>query len=374
MKKTNTLIVGASVSGLASAACLQKQDIDYLIIEKTNSIGAPWRHHYHRLHLHTNKRISSLPFKKFDSAIPRYPSRQQVVDYLEDYKKDFRIDPIFNTEAKGIKKGTSDWVTETDNGTFHSRYVIIATGAFTKPKPVYFNGMKTFPGKILHSYEYKTGSDFREQDVLVVGFGNSACEIAIDLYEQGAKPSMSVRSPVNVIPRDVFGIPILELSLLMSNLPPRFADAINAPLLRLLVGDITKLGLKKLPYGPLEQIRKNASVPLLDIGTIKHIREGHIPVYDSIDHIEGRTIYFTDRKKQEFDAIVAGIGYYRDYEEFIEVGPSRFEDLKQPVHKQKYFGQDGLYFCGFWISPNGQIREIGLDAQKIAKDIGKKEK
>jgi hypothetical protein len=374
VKKTNTLIVGASVSGLASAACLQKQNIDYLIIEKTNSIGTPWRNHYHRLHLHTNKRISNLPYKKFDSPIPRYPSRQQVVDYLEDYQRELGIDPIFNTEAKGIKKDAADWVTETNNETFHSRYVIIATGAFTKPKPVYFKGIETFPGKILHSYEYKTGSDFKEQKVLVVGFGNSACEIAIDLYEQGAQPSMSVRSPVNVIPRDVFGIPILELSLLMSNLPPGFADAVNAPLLRLLVGNITKLGLKRLPYGPLEQIRKNASIPLLDIGTIKLIREGHVSVHDDIDHIEDRTIYFIDGKKHQFDAIVAGIGYYRDYEEFIEVDPSRFEDLKQPVHKQKYFGKDGLYFCGFWISPTGQIREIGLDARTIAKDIARKEK
>ena len=366
--------MGASVSGLASAACLQKQNIDYLIIEKTNSIGTPWRNHYHRLHLHTNKRISNLPYKKFGSAIPRYPSREQVVDYLEDYQREFGIDPIFNTEAQRIKKDAGDWVTETNNETFRSRYIIVATGAFTKPKPVYFKGIEAFPGRILHSYEYKTGSDFKTQNVLVVGFGNSACEIAIDLYEQGAQPAMSVRSPVNVIPRDVFGIPILELSLLMRILPPGFADAINAPLLRLLVGNITKLGLKRLPYGPLEQIRRNASIPLLDIGTVKHIRKRHITVYDNIDHIEGRTIYFIDGKNQEFDTIVAGIGYYRDYEEFIEVDPSRFQDLKQPVSRQKYFGKDGLYFCGFWISPTGQIREISLDAQRIANDICKKEK
>jgi len=374
MKETTTLIVGASVSGLASAACLQKQGVEHTIIEKTNSIATPWRNHYQRLHLHTNKRISNLPYRKFGHAVPRYPSRQQVVDYLEEYQKSFGITPLFNTEAKKIKKVSNDWITETSTGIFKSKYVIIATGAFTKPKPVHFKGMETFPGKILHSYEYKTGTDFEGQKVLVVGFGNSACEIAIDLYEQGARPSMSVRSPVNVIPRDVLGIPILELSLAMSSLPPKFADTVNAPLLRLLVGDIAKLGLKKLPYGPLEQIQKNASIPLLDIGTIKHIREGHIKIHDDIDHIEGRTVHFKDGKKEEFDAIVAGIGYYRDYEEIIDADSSRFEDLKQPVGKQKYFGKDGLYFCGFWISPTGQIREIGLDAQKIAKDIASKEK
>ena len=373
MKETTTLIVGASVSGLASAACLQKQGVEHTIIEKTNSIATPWRNHYQRLHLHTNKRISNLPYKKFGHAVPRYPSRQQVVDYLEEYQKSFGITPLFNTEAKKIKKVSNDWITETSTGIFKSKYVIIATGAFTKPKPVHFKGMETFPGKILHSYEYKTGTDFEGQKVLVVGFGNSACEIAIDLYEQGARPSMSVRSPVNVIPRDVLGIPILELSLAMSSLPPKFADTINAPLLRLLVGDITRLGLKKLPYGPLEQIQKNASIPLLDIGTIRHIRAGHIGIYDDIDHMEHKTVYFKNGKAEDFDAIVAGLGYYRDYADIVNVDTSRFEDLKQPLNKQKYFGKDGLYFCGFWISPTGQIREIGLDAQRIAKDIAKNE-
>ena len=374
MKEANTIIVGASISGLASAACLQKHGIEYIIIEKTNSVGTPWRNHYRRLHLHTNKRISNLPFKKFASAIPRYPSRQQVVDYLDDYQKEHMINPIFNTEAARIVKGPGGWMTETNNGVFKSKYVIIATGAFAKPKAVHVKGMATFPGQIVHSYDYKTGSDYKGQKVLVVGFGNSACEIAIDLYEQGARPSMAVRSPVNVIPRDVFGIPILELSIAMRGLPARFVDTVNAPLLRLLVGDITKLGLKKLPYGPLEQIQKTASIPLLDIGTIKHIREGHIRIYDDIDHIQGGTVHFSSGKKEDFDGIVAGIGYDNGHAGIVDVDPSRFEDLKHPVNKQKYFGKDGLYFCGFWIAPTGQIREIGLDARKIAKDIALKEK
>jgi len=374
MKEANTIIVGASISGLASAACLQKHGIEYIIIEKTNSVGTPWRNHYRRLHLHTNKRISNLPFKKFARTIPRYPSRQLVVDYLDDYQKEHMINPIFNTEAARIVKGPGGWMTETNNGVFKSKYVIIATGAFAKPKAVHVKGMATFPGQIVHSYDYKTGSDYKGQKVLVVGFGNSACEIAIDLYEQGARPSMAVRSPVNVIPRDVFGIPILELSIAMRGLPARFVDTVNAPLLRLLVGDITKLGLKKLPYGPLEQIQKTASIPLLDIGTIKHIREGHIRIYDDIDHIQGGTVHFSSGKKEDFDGIVAGIGYDNGHAGIVDVDPSRFEDLKHPVNKQKYFGKDGLYFCGFWIAPTGQIREIGLDARKIAKDIALKEK
>ncbi len=372
MKQTEALVVGASISGLASASSLQIQHIEYIVIEKQSQVAAPWRNHYDRLHLHTNKRVSNLPYKKFDNTIPRYPSRQQVVDYLEDYQKEFNINPIFNTEAKSIKKESDYWITETTSETFKSKYVVMATGPFGKPKPVSFKGMETFTGRIMHSYGYKTGKDFKGQKVLVVGFGNSACEIAIDLYEQEAIPSMAVRSPVNVIPRDILGIPILELSLLMSRLPTRIADTINAPLIRLLFGDITKLGLKKMPYGPFEQIQRERNIPVLDIGTIKHIQEGHIYIYGDIDYIEGKTIYFSEGRQEDFDAIVAAIGYSRDNAEIIDVDKSRFEDLKLSVNKQKYFGKDGLYFCGFWIGPTGQIREIASDAQKIAKDIARK--
>jgi hypothetical protein len=96
-------------------------------------------------------------------------------------------------------------------------------------------------------------------------------------------------------------------------------------------------------------------------------------MYGDIDYIQNKTIHFADGRKQDFEAIVAGIGYYRDDASIIEVDKSRFDDLKISAGKQKYFGKDGLYFCGFWIAPTGQFREIALDAQKIAKDILKKE-
>src|SRR4030095_5216910 len=374
VQETHTLIIGASFSGLASAATLKKNGIEHLIIEKEGQVGTPWRNHYHRLHLHTNKNLSNLPYKKFGTHIPRYPGRQQVVDYLEDYQREFNINPIFNTEATSITKQGNRWTTETSNGVFKSKYLVIATGPYSKPKPIHFKGMETFPGNILHSYGYKTGKDFKRKKVLVVGFGNSACEIAIDLFEQGAEPSMSVRSGVNIVPRDFLGIPILQLSLFFSRLPPAVADAIVTPLFRLLFGDITKLGLKKMSHGVFRQIKKNAQLPVLDIGTIKHIRQGHIKIHGDIEQIENKTVHFADGKKEDYDAIIASIGYYRDYACIINLDQSRFEDLKLRVGKQRYFGKDGLYFCGFWIGPTGQIREIARDAQRIARDIANKEK
>ena len=369
MIATQTLVIGASLSGLAAAACLKRQGIDFQIIERAAQIATPWRNHYDRLHLHTSKKYSHLPYKKFKSAIPRYPSRQQVIDYLEEYRAAFDIHPLFNTQALSVRKEGDRWTTTTNNGVFASQFVIMATGAYGHPRPIQFSGLDTFPGKVLHSYDYHSGRDFRGQKVLVVGFGNSACEIAIDLYEQGARPALSVRSPVNVVPRDILGIPVLELSIFLSRLSPRTADRISAPLVRALIGDLTRLGLKAMPYGPLEQISRDHKAPVLDIGAIRHIRQGHITLHNNIDHIEGNRVRFTDGKEDSFDALIAAIGYDRKDTGIVAVEPTRFADLQYPIAKQPYFGRDGLYFCGYWISPTGQIREIAADAQKIARHI-----
>jgi len=374
LKEAHTIIIGASISGLACAASLQKENVDYIIIEKQNQVAVPWRNHYERLHLHTNKRISSLPFKKFGKQIPQYPSRLEVIDYLDDYRAAFNINPLFNTEAVSINRRDNFWITETTNGTFKSKYLVMATGVFYTPKIISFEGMETFTGKILHSSQYKSGKDYKGQSVLVVGFGNSACEIAIDLYEQGASVCMSVRSPVNVIPRELLGIPILELSILLNRLPPRLADIVSSPLIRWSIGDLNKLGLQKMSYGPLEQVRKDGRAPVLDIGTIQHIRKGHIRVFNGIDHILGNLVYFKNGEKEKIDAIIAGIGYETNFIEMPNVDKKRVDDLRVSVDHQKNFGDDGLYFCGFWISPTGQIREISLDARKIAKDIARKER
>ncbi|HEY4111899.1 NAD(P)/FAD-dependent oxidoreductase [Puia sp.] len=369
--QTDVLIIGASVAGLSTAAVLQKLGIPYTILEKRDRVGAPWHEHYHRLHLHTSKRFSHLPYKKFPPDTPRYPSRRQVIDYLEDYRRTFGINPRFDTEAASITREGGQWHTVTNNGDFRSTHLVMATGAYSRPNPVEFKGIETFPGKVLHSSQYKTGSEYKGRTVLVVGFGNSACEIAIDLYEQGATPVMSVRSPVNVVPRDVFGISVLELSYLLSRLPPRVADRISGPLMKGLIGDLSKLGLERMPYGPLEAISRDGNPPVLDIGTIKHIRQGHITVRPGIDHLSGSTVVFRDGQRRSFDAIIAAIGYYRDYDKILHVDAVRFADLRLPAVKQKYFGADGLYFCGYWISPTGQFRCIASDARLIGRHIAR---
>jgi indole-3-pyruvate monooxygenase len=372
MTSTHTLIIGAGAAGLAAAACLQKEGIEYIILEQYPQVATAWRNHYDRLHLHTSKKWSKLPFKRFDHSLPDYPSRRQVIDYFDAYAKELNIHPVFNTGVISIKKELNNWITETNNGSYVSLFVIMATGLNHQPNIPVYDGMNSFKGEIMHSSVYKNGAAFTGKNVLIVGFGNSACEQAICLHEHGAHPAMSVRSAVNVLPRDILGIPILEIGRLTAALPAKVADKINGPVIRMLVGDIKKLGLKKSSYGPREQIEKQKKIPLLDIGTIQLIRQGHIKIYGDIIKIINTTVCFENDRKQDFDAIIFATGYSHNLGRFPGISAERIKDLDKPVGRQSLFGKDGLYFCGFYVTPTGMLREIGIEAKKIAKDIAAK--
>ncbi len=369
MRTTNTLIIGASAAGLACAARLLKKNIDFIILEKEGVVAHAWRSHYDRLHLHTNKASSQLPYIKFPKGTPKYPSRDQLVRYMENYCTVMRIQPEFNTTVTHIEKTGNTWNVQTDKEEFQATNVIVCTGNTNVPKRIDKPGLSDFPGTILHSAEYKNGKAFTGKNVLVIGFGNSACEIAICLHEHGALPAMSVRSPVNVIPRDVFGIPVLQLGISQAFLPPRIADKLNAPLLRLLVGDITKSGLKKLPYGPTEQIVHHHQIPLLDIGTMDLIKKDHIKIFGDIERVDQDTIHFEDNKQMSFDAIIMATGYKTGLESMVELTPERKMDLQRIIKKRNYFGKDSLYFCGFYVAPTGMIREATIESKIIADRI-----
>src|SRR5215813_2070281 len=95
MTSTNAIIIGAGAAGLAVGACLKQAGIPNLILEQSDQVAATWRRHYDRLHLHTDKNNSTLPFAPFPKDYPRYPSRDQVVQYLEAYAQRFDLDIRF---------------------------------------------------------------------------------------------------------------------------------------------------------------------------------------------------------------------------------------------------------------------------------------
>jgi hypothetical protein len=284
-----------------------------------------------------------------------------VVDYLEAYTAAMRLNPYLGVSVENVHSESRRWITDTSAGKISSRAVVVATGYNGEPVIPCWPGLKEFPGSMLHSSAYQNGTSFVDQDVLVVGFGNSGGEIALDLMEQGARPTISVRNPVNIIPRDVLGIPILAIGIALSKLPSRLADALSWPLLKLYYPSYQKLGLRKAAGGPFTQIAKIHKVPLLDIGTIREIRNGRIKVTGAIQSFKGEKVLFADGMEKDFQAIVLATGFR----------PGSMSILPTSVSVQNGVETNlsGLFLCGFHVSSAGMLREIGMEAKRIVASI-----
>ncbi len=368
---SNTIIIGAGPAGLAVGACLKQAGIQPILLEQNDKAGSIWRRHYDRLHLHTDKKNSALPFMPFPKEYPRYASRDQVVEYLDAYARRFELDIRFNQQVIAAWRENNQWMVETQDARYHASNLVVAAGNAREPFIPEWPGQNLFKGRILHSSEYKNGASFKGQNVLVVGFGNSGGEIAIDLWEHGAKSSLAVRSAVNVIPRELFGIPILSIGIAQNIMPAWLADAMNTPILRAVIGDITKYGLRKLPYGPATQIQNDKHIPLIDIGTIKLIKQGQISVYAGVEKFTENRIKFTDGKEAGFDAVILATGYRPRVDVFLREA-SVHDENGTPLSTGQEASIPGLYFCGYYVSPTGMLREIAIEAKKIGAEIVKK--
>lgn len=370
--QSHVIVVGAGPAGLAVGACLKRAGIPAVTLEQTDKVGAAWHRHYDRLHLHTDKAHSALPFVPFPSEHPRYPSRLQVIAYLEAYARHFQLEPRFGQQVVAARHDSGSWQVRTQDTVYRSLNLVIATGYNREPYLPNWPGQDSFRGSLLHSSQYRSGERFKGQRVLVVGFGNSGGEIAIDLWEHGAQPGLSVRGPVNVIPRELFGIPILAICILERALPPALADAVNIPLLRAVMGDLTPYGLRKLPRGPMTQILHDARIPLIDVGTIDLIKRGRISAHPGVERFTEEGVVFTDGKQAPFDAVILATGYRPRVNAFLEGAPAASDENGTPWFSGREASMPGLYFCGYYVSPTGMLREIGLEARRISAAIARK--
>ena len=371
---SNTIIIGGSAGGLACAASLKQLNLPYILLEKRNKVGCEWVQRYDRLHLHTPKKHSHLPYLKMPSYYEQYVSKNDLIEYLEAYMHHFSIQPFFNEEVLKVERKNNLWEVSTNKEKLFGKSVIIATGYSRKPIQPAWKGIENFQGEIIHSSEYKNGANYKNKDVLVVGFGNSACEIALCLYELNAFPSLSVRSGVNVIPRDLAGIPILNIVIAqnwLTKISPRLTDAINKPLLRFIYGNLNRYGLRQLHVGPTMQVTKYKRIPLLDIGIMRLIKRNTVKVFPGIDHFTADTVVFTDGREKKIDAVISATGFQSGLAQLLPEYSKVSDENGIPLVSGKESALPGLYFCGFHITPTGMLREIGIEAKKIAKSLSR---
>jgi cation diffusion facilitator CzcD-associated flavoprotein CzcO len=208
---------------------------------------------------------------------------------------------------------------------------------------------------------------------VVVGSGNSGAEIATDLAEGGAREVLlSVRTPPNVVPRAVFGLPSQAMGLVMRRLPTAVDDLLIGVTKRIWFGDLTKHGLPAAPRGAYTQLVRDDVPPVLDMGFVRALKRGLIEVVPAIDRFTGaRTVRLKDGTSIRADVVIAATGYHFGLEPMLgHVGVLDERGRPKRNGDCSVDGADGLWFIGFTNPITGNIREMGIEARRVARVIG----
>lgn len=373
MATSSVIVIGAGPAGLAAAALLREKDISFTILEKGQGVAQCWRDHYDRLHLHTVKELSHLPGEDFPEEYDRYVHKKDLVHYYEQYAEKRDIKPLFGKNVIGIEKIDDNWQVICEDGTtYNASAVIISAGMNRIPFRPHFQNEEDFAGQILHSHDYQNPSSFKGKRVLVVGMGNSGAEIALDLCEQGVETAISVRGPVNIVPREVFGRPTQVTALKIGKLPNWLGDALGLVVRKYTVGDLPKYGIELPAISPAKQLRETGQTPVIDLGTLDYIRSGDLKVLPGIEQFSSNSILFKNGDEQLFDAVILATGFRASLNEWLHLEDEHFDERQLP---RKAIGSGpyaGLYFLGYNnYAPGGGLGIIRKDVVPVVEAIAK---
>jgi putative flavoprotein involved in K+ transport len=373
-------VVGGGPAGLAAAAELRRQGMHPVVLERGEQVGTSWRAGYDRLHLHTVRGLSGLPGFGIPRAAGRWPSRDAVIDYLERYRARHELEVRGHTEVDRIAAAEAAdadgirWVLHTTAGErLPARSVVVATGHAHTPYVPDWPGREAYAGELRHAREYRNPAPFAGLDVLVVGVGNSGAEIATDLGAGGARRVwIAVRTPPQIVRRDVAGWPAHATGILVSRLPAALVDPVARVQRRLTIPDLSRYGIPLPDDGLLSRVRRVGEVPLQDVGFIGAVRSGTVTPVAAVTGFDGDKVLLADGSAVSAQAVIAATGYRRGLERMVgHLGV--LDESGMPKVSGGPPAAPGLFFLGYTVSLRGMLRDIAADARRVARAVARVE-
>lgn len=371
-RKEKYCIIGAGSSGLAAAKNLESLDIPFDVLEREDDVGGLWNYGkpfsavYRSTHLISSKPLTEYTDFPMPAEYPDYPSHWQVLEYMRHYARAFDLYPHiqFKTKVEEIRPAEHFWEVTLDSGeTRRYRGVIIANGHLWDPKFPDYPGR--FDGVILHSKNYKTPEGLRDKRVLVVGAGNSGCDIAVESAQNAARTFHSVRRGYHYIPKYLFGKPadqINEVSLKL-RLPVSVRRAANGALLRLLQGKPENFGLPKPDHKLFE------THPIVNSQIFYYLGHGDIIPKPDVQELRGDRVRFKDGSEEEIDVIIYATGFNITIP-FLDKAHLNWRNGHPAFYLNVFHPHyDNLFLAGFIQPDSGQWGLVDYQTQLIARFI-----
>ncbi len=380
--KVRVCVIGVGPSGITMLKHLIDEGIEVVAYDKNKEVGGNWifseeeTHSsvFETTHIISSKTLSQyedFTFDDFDPTIPDYPSHRQLAAYFQAYAHQFNLYPHiqFQTEVLTAQRlGEQDWAItiQQNGGTSIEKFthLIVCNGHHWNPRFPKFDG--NFDGKFIHSHQYKKAEPFRDKRVLVIGGGNSACDVAVETSRVAERTDISWRRGYRIIPKFLFGKPTDTINIGLNFVPKRVRLFFSELLINLIVG-------KNKLYGLQEPEHKfTATHPTVNDELLYRIRHGKVHPKVNIERLNGQTVHFVDGSSAEYDVIIACTGFIITHP-FFESSFIDYSEGAVPLWlKMMHPVYGDLYFVGLF-QPLGCVWPLSeLQAKIIAREIAGK--
>lgn len=372
-------VIGAGPSGITALKNLLDKGLHAIAFDRNMDVGGNWiftenESHssvFETTHIISSKTLSQyedFTFDDFDPNTADYPSHDELRNYFQAYASQFNL---YDHIRFGILVKKCE-ITEDGSWQIHLEkegaesienftHLVVCNGHHWNPRWPSYPG--TFEGEFLHSHSYKKAAPFKDKRVLVIGGGNSACDVAVETSRVSAFTAISWRRGYRIIPKFFFGQPSDKIGEKGSWIPLKVRSFFFDTLLKILVGDNKLYGLRKVEtkFGEVH--------PTINDELLYKIRHGKVQPRLDIQKFEGKKVIFEDGLEEEYDAVIACTGYYLSHPFFDK----KFIDYSSgpvPLYLKMFHPKiENLFFIGMF-QPLGCIWPgAELQSKVMAREI-----
>ncbi len=362
-------IIGAGPSGLATAHEFQRAGIAFDVVERFHDVGGIWdidnpgTPMYDSAHFISSRTQSAFDDFPMPAVYPDYPSRARILDYLRAYAdhEDIREHIAFDTAVTRASPADDGWHVELASGE-HRRYrgVVCAVGNNWFPVDASYPGH--FDGEMYHSSRYKYAAPLAGKRVLVVGGGNSGCDIACDAAPIARETLISFRRGYHFLPKHLFGVPTDAFFRSGPHLPAWLAQPLLTLLLRILVGDLRRYKLPKPDHKVLE------SHPIVNSQLLHYLTHGDVRAVPDVRQLDGQRVTLIDGTAAEVDVIIFATGF-RSAIPCLDAQLFAPERGGSQLYLNVFPDRPGLYIVGLFETDGSLFPVVSKQAALVASVI-----